>query len=83
MSRMGVEFGTAREVGLLGFDDYEIYRMLCYEDDLGKATSRSSGTRDPSRIALRQDSDRPPEECWRRFLKPDQAAFFRGIYLNI
>lgn len=30
---IGVDFGTAQEVGLVGFNDYEIYQMLCYEDD--------------------------------------------------
>jgi hypothetical protein len=82
---MGVDFGTARELGLSCIDDYEVYGMLCYEDDkwIGYINVHlTSRDREAERQALRLG--RSPEECRRRFLRPEQDAFFRehlpGVY---
>jgi hypothetical protein len=75
---MGMDFGGAQELGLTELNDYEIYRMLCYEDDQRfgyinvHLTPRDSEAR---RASAR--FGRPPEECRRRYLRPEQLAFFR------
>jgi hypothetical protein len=82
---MGMDFGTARELGLSEFEDYDVYRMLRYEDDkrltyinvhevqetLQKETPPEGVT---EKIHLRFGS--PPEECKRRYLRPEQQEFF-------
>ena len=76
---MGVDFGTARELGLSSIDDdYEVYGMLCYEDNewIGCINLHlAPRDRETEQHALR--FGRSPEECRRRFLRPEQDAFFR------
>src|SRR5262249_4305371 len=75
---MGLDFGTAREGGLAVLDDYEVYRMLCYEDEAWRGyiniylEPRASS---PTPLAVR--FGRSPAECRRSCLRSDQAAFFR------
>jgi hypothetical protein len=74
----GADFGTAREIGLIGFDDYECYRMLCYEDDAWRGyINVNLEPRDPESRRVGMRFGRSPEECKRRFLSPEQDAFFR------
>lgn len=75
---MGIDLGTAREVGLVGFDDYEVHQMLCYEDDEWRGyinVHLAPRGPEPTRVAAR--FGRCPEECRRRFLRPEQHSFFR------
>lgn len=75
---LGVDFGGAQELGLIDLSDYEIYRMLCYEDDQRIShINVHLSPRDPlsQRIGVR--FGRSPEECRRRYLRPEQVTFFR------
>jgi hypothetical protein len=78
----GLDLGTAREVGLVDVDDYDVYRMLCYEDEKSWTyINIHLAPREPirpgqvTRIGMRFGS--APEECRRRFLRPEQHDFFR------
>ncbi len=82
---MGADFGTAKEVGLIGFDDYEIYQMLCYEEDSRRCyIDVHLAPRDPQSTRPAVRGQRSPEECRRRCLRPEQHGFFRehlpGVY---
>ncbi|HEX7114915.1 MAG TPA: hypothetical protein VF193_07270 [Steroidobacter sp.] len=75
---LGVDFGGARELGLTDLADYEVYRMLCYEDDDQWSyinVHLRPREREPRRIGAR--FGRPPEECRRRALRSEQVTFFR------
>lgn len=81
---MGMNIGTAREVGLSGWDDYEVYRMLLYEDD--KQYVYINIHEKPREAVRLEDGSivskahlrfgQSPEECRRRFLRPEQQTFF-------
>jgi len=75
---MGVDFGGAQELGLTELADYEVYRLLCYEVD--QRFSYINVHLAPRDAQLRQVGarfGRPPEECRRRYLRPEQLVFFR------
>ena len=75
---MGVDLGGAQELGLTELADYEVYRMLCYEDDQRFCyinVHRALDDPQPQRVAAR--FGRSPENCRRRYLRPEQLAFFR------
>jgi hypothetical protein len=79
---LGLDLGTAREVGLVDVDDYDVYRMLCYEDDRRWAyINIHLVPPEPIRLGpvtrIRMRFGRAPEECRRRFLQPEQHDFFR------
>jgi hypothetical protein len=79
---MGADFGTAREVGLFSLDDYDVFRMLCYEDDERWAYINihlaPPGPVRPGQVTRRRARfGSAPEECRRRFLRPEQHDFFR------
>jgi len=79
----GMEFGTAREVGLSRFDDYYVYQMLCYQDEESRGyinvnltpIDPNSSTDGVRVVGMR--FGRAPEECRRRHLRPEQEHFFR------
>jgi hypothetical protein len=73
---MGVNLDGAHELGLTELADYEVYRMLCYEDDRRFCyINVHLAPLDPELVSLRFGC--PPEECHRRHLRPEQLAFFR------
>ena len=75
---MGVDFGGAQELGLAEFADYEVYRLLCYEDDQRVSyINIHLAPRGPQQQRVGAQFGRPPEECRRRYLRPEQLAFFR------
>lgn len=81
---MGMDLGTAREVGLIDFDDYQIYRMLCYEDDNRWAyINIHLAPREPHPTQVAARFGRPPEEFRRRFLRPEQHDFFREFLPDV
>lgn len=81
---MGVDFGTAREVGLSEWNDYDVYCNLCYEDEKRFVYINIHET--PSEVVQLEDGSavttvhmrigQSPEECKRRCLRPEQQTFF-------
>lgn len=75
---LGVDCGGAQEVGLTDLADYEVYRMLCYEDDQRWSyINVHLPPREPQPQQVGARFGRAPEECRRRNLRPDQVTFFR------
>lgn len=75
---LGVDFGGAQEVGLTDLSDYEVYRMLCYEDDQRFSyINVHRSPRDPPSKRVGARFGMSPEECRRRYLRPEQVTFFR------
>ena len=70
-------FVTAKQLGLSDVDDYDLFCLLCYEDDerlayinpFEKPRDRRSG-----RVGMR--IGRPPEELTATALRPEQHEFF-------
>jgi hypothetical protein len=75
---LGTDFGGAQELGLSDLADYEVYRMLCYEDDQQWSyINVHLSPREPQAQRIAARLGRPPEECRRRHLRPEQVIFFR------
>ncbi len=80
----GVDFGGAKDLGLTDLTDYEVYRMLCYEDDRRWSyINVHLSPRDPQSQQVSARFGCPPEECRRRFLRPEQETFFRDRFPKV
>lgn len=74
----GVHFGTAVQLGLSSFDDYYVYRMLCYQDDECEGYINIKETLlDPDNPDIRLRFGLAPEQCKRRHLRCEQRTFFQ------
>jgi hypothetical protein len=75
---MGVDLGSAQELGLVDLADYDVYRMLYYEDDRRVSyINVHLALRDPQPERVGAHFGRAPEECRRRYLRSEQVEFFR------
>jgi hypothetical protein len=76
LAAMGLPIVSANLAGLSDLDDYDIYRMFCYEDNTRYTLINPSEKPGQSGV-VRLRFGCPPEELELRALRPEQLAFFR------
>jgi hypothetical protein len=74
-------FMTAKQLGLSEIDDYDVYSLLCYEDDTCWCyIDPFARPRDPSSGTVGLRVGRPPEELKASALRPEQREFFARYF---